>query len=96
MAGMFYTLQEVVEKLGKSESEIRNLVKEGKLREFRDGAKQLYKIEDVDAIASSSQPSLNDSLELSIDESGEVSLAPEELDALMGTGDARRGKRQIG
>ncbi|OHB51536.1 MAG: hypothetical protein A2Y10_11730 [Planctomycetes bacterium GWF2_41_51] len=89
MAGMFYTLQEVVEKLGKNEAEIKSLVKEGKLREFRDGAKQLYKIEDVDAIASSSQPGsvLNDSLEISIDESGEVSLAPEELDALMGTGD---------
>lgn len=89
MAGMFYTLQEVIEKLGKAEAEIRGLVKEGKLREFRDGAKQLYKIEDVDAIASSAKGGgavLNDSLEISIDETGEVSLAPEELDVLMGTG----------
>jgi len=90
MAGMFYTLQEVIEKLGKNEGEIRALVKDGKLREFRDGAKQLYKIEDVDAIAASAKGGsalLNDSLEISIDESGEVSLAPEELDALMGTDD---------
>jgi len=92
MAGMFYTLQEVVEKLGKNESEIKGLVKEGKLREFRDGAKQLYKIEDVDAIASTAKSGdaiLNDSLEISIDETGEVSLAPEELDVLMGTGDKK-------
>lgn len=88
MAGMFYTLQEVVEKLGKTEAEIKTFVREGKLREFRDGAKQLYKIEDVDALADSGKGEaavLSDSLEISIDETGEVSLAPEELDVLMGS-----------
>jgi len=88
MAGMFYTLQEVTQKLGKTEAEIRTLVREGKLREFRDGAKQLYKTEDVDALAGSAKGGaaiLNDSLEISIDEKSEVSLAPEELDVLMGS-----------
>jgi len=87
---MFYTLQEVIQKLGKTEAEIRTFVKEGKLREFRDGAKQLYKIEDVDAIAGSGKgqtAKLDDSLQISIDETGEVSLAPEELDVLMGSED---------
>jgi hypothetical protein len=88
MAGMFYTLQEVIEKLGKTEAEIRTLVREGKLREFRDGAKQLYKTEDVEALAGSAKGDaavLSDSLQISIDETGEVSLAPEELDVLMGS-----------
>ncbi|MBN1787253.1 MAG: hypothetical protein JW806_02535 [Sedimentisphaerales bacterium] len=85
MAGMFYSLEEVIEKLGKTEAEIKKLVIEGKLREFRDGAKQLYKTEDVDAILAAPQEGdsvSDDSLQLAIDETGEISLAPEELDAL--------------
>ena len=50
MAGMFYTIQEVAIKLGKSEDQIRQLVQEGKLREFRDGAKILFKVNEVDAL----------------------------------------------
>jgi hypothetical protein len=94
MAGMFYTLQEVIQKLGKTEAEIKTLVREGKLREFRDGTKQLYKIEDVDALVGSAKSDtavLSDSLAISIDEAGDVSLAPEELDALMGSED-NKGK----
>ncbi len=86
MPGMFYSLQEVIDKLGKTEAEIKALVREGKLREFRDGAKQLYKVEDVEAIVITPKGDtavLDDSLQLAIDETGEVSLAPEELDVLM-------------
>jgi hypothetical protein len=87
MAGMFYTLQEVIEKLGKTEAEIKVFVREGRLREFRDGAKQLYKTEDVEALLGSAAKHdtaiLDDSLQISIDETGDVSLAPEELDALI-------------
>ena len=92
MPGMFYTLQEVIEKLAKTEAEIKALVREGKLREFRDGAKQLYKVEDVEAIAAAPKGDtaiLDDSLELAIDETGEVSLAPEELNMLMGDDDKK-------
>jgi hypothetical protein len=92
MPGMFYTLQEVIEKLGKTEVEIKALVREGKLREFRDGAKQLYKVEDVEAIAAAPKGDttiLDDSLQLAIDETGEVSLAPEELNMLMGDDDKK-------
>jgi hypothetical protein len=92
MAGMFYSLQEVIEKLGKTEPQIKTLVREGKLREFRDGSKQLYKVEDVDALAAVPKEDaavLNDSLQLAIDETGEVSLAPEEIDVLMGDGDKK-------
>lgn len=51
MAGMFYTIQEVATKLAKSEDQIREMVKDGKLREFRDGTKILFKINEVDAMA---------------------------------------------
>jgi hypothetical protein len=92
MPGMFYTLQEVIEKLAKTETEIKALVREGKLREFRDGAKQLYKVEDVEALVATPKGDtavLDDSLQLSIDETGEVSLAPEELDVLMSKDDGK-------
>ena len=52
MAKGFFTLQEAMERLGKNEQEIRNLVREGQLREFRDGGNVLYKEEDVASIAS--------------------------------------------
>lgn len=50
MAGMFYSLKEAGEKLGKTEDEIRNLVKSGRLREFRDGANLLFKIDEVNSL----------------------------------------------
>lgn len=52
MAGEYYSLEEVIEKLGKSEQEIKALVSEGKLHEFRDGAQMLFKIAEVDALIS--------------------------------------------
>jgi excisionase family DNA binding protein len=52
MAGMFYSIQEVAEKLGKSEDEVRQLVKTGQLREFRDGPNLLFKVDEVSALMS--------------------------------------------
>ncbi len=50
MAGMFYSLQEAAEKLNKTEDEIKQLVKDGQLREFRDGTNLLFKVEEVDGL----------------------------------------------
>jgi len=52
MAGMFYTLQEVAEKLNKTEEEVKEIVKKGKLREFRDGPNLLFKVDEVEALMS--------------------------------------------
>ena len=52
MAGMFYSLQEAAERLNKTEGELKQIVKEGKLREFRDGSKLLFKVEEVEALMS--------------------------------------------
>jgi len=52
MAGMFYSLQEAAEKLNKTEAELKELVKEGRLREFRDGSNLLFKVDEVDGLVS--------------------------------------------
>jgi len=50
MAGMFYSLQEVSQKLGKTEEEVKEIVKTGRLREFRDGPNLLFKVDEVEAL----------------------------------------------
>jgi excisionase family DNA binding protein len=52
MAGMFFSIQEVAAKLGKSEDEVRQIVKSGRLREFRDGPNLLFKVDEVNALMS--------------------------------------------
>jgi len=50
MAGMFYSLKEAAEKLNKTEKQVKQLAKQGKLREFRDGSNLLFKIDEVEAL----------------------------------------------
>jgi hypothetical protein len=52
MAGMFYSLQEAAEKLNKTEDELKQIVQEGRLREFRDGPNLLFKVEEIEALMS--------------------------------------------
>ena len=64
MAGMFYSLQEASEKLNKTEDEIKQIVKEGKLREFRDGPNLLFKVEEIEALMhETGAPASDDDLE---------------------------------
>ncbi len=51
MAGIFYTLEETAEKLKMTEGEVKKLIKEDKLREFRIGSDLLLKAEEVKAMA---------------------------------------------
>ncbi|HVT89888.1 MAG TPA: hypothetical protein VHD56_13625 [Tepidisphaeraceae bacterium] len=50
MAKMFYTLDETKAALGKNEEEIKQYAREGRLREFRDGAKLMFKADQVEAL----------------------------------------------
>ena len=50
MAKMFYTLDETKAALGKSEDELKQYAREGRLREFRDGARLMYKADQVDQL----------------------------------------------
>src|SRR5271165_3560647 len=50
MAKMFYTLDEAKSALGKNEEEIKQYTREGRLREFRDGPRLMYKADQVEAL----------------------------------------------
>ncbi|HWB54615.1 MAG TPA: hypothetical protein VG722_10495 [Tepidisphaeraceae bacterium] len=50
MAKMFYTMDETKAALNKNEEEIKQLTREGRLREYRDGAKLMYKADQVDQL----------------------------------------------
>jgi excisionase family DNA binding protein len=64
MAGMFYTLIEVAERLSKTENQLRQMVQEGRLREFRDGPKLLFKKDEVDALSGQAGSMPDDTLGL--------------------------------
>jgi hypothetical protein len=52
MAKMFYTLDEAKVALGRNEEEIKQLSREGRLREFRDGPRLMFKADQVDQLKS--------------------------------------------
>ncbi len=51
MAQQFYSVDEALEKLGLSADELKQLVRDGQLREFRDGGQIKYKGDEVDKLA---------------------------------------------
>ncbi len=51
MAGMFCSLEEAAEILKKTEEQIKELVRQGRLREFRDGTSLLLKLDELQALA---------------------------------------------
>lgn len=48
----FYRIDETSSKLGITDDEVKQLVKDGKLREFRDAGRTSYKVSEVDALSS--------------------------------------------
>ena len=52
MAKMFYTMEETKASLGRNEEEIKQLAREGRLREFRDGPRLMFKADQVDNLKS--------------------------------------------
>src|SRR5271155_5069474 len=50
MAKMFYTLDEAKAALGKDEEELKQFTREGRLREFRDGRRLMFKADQVEAL----------------------------------------------
>lgn len=53
MAKMFFKAQEAASRLNMSEKELKDLVREGKLREFRDAGNINYKVDEVEKLAAS-------------------------------------------
>jgi hypothetical protein len=52
MAKLFYTLEEAAKKLSKSEAEVKALVTSGQLQEFRDRDRLMFKVDQVNLLAS--------------------------------------------
>ncbi len=61
MAKMFYTLEEASEKLGLDADQIKEMASDGKLQQFRDRDKLMFKREQVDSLAGISDLSGSDS-----------------------------------
>jgi len=55
MAKMFYSLEEAAGKLKKSPDEVKKLVEQGQLQEFRDRDRLMFKVEQVDLLAGTSE-----------------------------------------
>ncbi|MCH2142693.1 MAG: hypothetical protein MK077_06830 [Phycisphaerales bacterium] len=66
MAKMFYTLDEVCSKLGKTESEVEALVESGQIQEFRDGESLVFKVEQINLLA---EPDEAGDVDLDLDDS---------------------------
>src|SRR5256885_5354897 len=52
MAKMFYTLEEAKGALGRGEEEIKQFARDGRLREFRDGPRLMFKADQVEQLRS--------------------------------------------
>lgn len=90
MAKMFYTLEEVCEKLDKSEDELKDMVRTGQVQEFRDRDKLMFKVEQIDLLAGGDEEDTSDvHLELD-DTSGGSGVALQEESGL-GLADSREG-----
>jgi hypothetical protein len=75
MAKMFYTLDEAKAALGKNEEEIKQFAREGRLREFRDGPRLMFKADQVEQLKNelgmgSSMGSSGDQPDIGISDTG--------------------------
>jgi len=64
MAKMFYTLEEVCEKLDKNEDAVKEMVRTGQIQEFRDRDRLMFKVEQVDLLAAGDEDTSDLHLEL--------------------------------
>ena len=67
MAKMFYSIEEAASRLGVTPSEVRDLVTQGRLQEFRDRDKLMFKVDQVELVAGGAE---GGDLPLASDQSG--------------------------
>ena len=70
MAKMFYTLDETRAALSKSEEDIKQLTREGRLREFRDGPRLMFKADQVEQLKAELGGGTLDQVDLGPSDSG--------------------------
>ncbi len=87
MAEDFYSMQDVMGKLNKTEQEVQELVKQGKLRQYMDAGNPMFKVEDINSISEgggeldASSFDLtpdNSEMSLELEETSEIELQPDE------------------
>ena len=81
MAKMFYTLDETKVALAKTEEDIKQLTREGRLREFRDGPRLMFKADQVEQLKA----------ELGGGSLDQVDLGPSDSGSPIGLVDSRGG-----
>jgi hypothetical protein len=69
MAKMFYTLEEAKNVLGRSDDEIKQYARDGRLREFRDGPRLMFKADQIEQLRSE-LASGGDHVDLGVSDSG--------------------------
>lgn len=69
MAKMFYTLEEAKNVLGRSDDEIKQYARDGRLREFRDGPRLMFKADQVEQLRSELSTG-GDHVDLGVSDSG--------------------------
>jgi hypothetical protein len=70
MAKMFYTLEEVCQKLGKTDEEVREMASSGQIQEFRDRDRLMFKVEQIDLLAGGEDDASEVHLELEDSKAG--------------------------
>jgi hypothetical protein len=97
MAKMFYTIDEVAQKLGKSVDDIKQMAKTGQIQEFRDRDKLMFKVDQIDLLAGGDEESGDVHLELEDSSGGSsiIGLTGSGLDlkeeSALGLADSREG-----
>jgi len=85
MAKMFYTLEETKSALGKDDDEIKQLTRDGRLREFRDGPRLMFKADQVETLKN----------ELGAAGGDQIDLGPSDTGAPIGLVDSRSGSSPV-
>lgn len=97
MAKMFYTLEEVAQKLGKTPDEVKEMAKSGQIQEFRDRDKLMFKVDQIDLLAGGDEDTSEVHLELEDSSAGgsAIGLTGSGLglkdDSALGLADSREG-----
>lgn len=97
MAKMFYTIDEVAQKLGKSVDDVKQMAKSGQIQEFRDRDKLMFKVDQIDLLAGGDEESGDVHLDLEDPTGGSsvIGLTGSGLDlkeeSAIGLADSREG-----
>ena len=82
MASTYYKMSEVMDKLRKTEQQVQSLIKNGKLRQYMDAGKPVFKVDEVDTLAEEivglDISTGGSELDIVLDETGEITLEPDE------------------